>query len=365
MKKFTKIQVAVLFGGQSVEHDVSLTSAVGVLGNIDRNRFDVLPIKITRKGEWLLLPADFRPESSTELATAQGTRLLLDCGSGAGFIKQLQSDTRETLLQIDIVLPVLHGLMGEDGTVQGLLALAGIAWAGSGVAASAVGMDKILMKQIFFQNDLPGPDYIWFLRSNWENSSKEIINGVKQECGFPCFVKPANSGSSIGITKAGNQAELVKAVDLAARYDRKILVERSINARELECAVLGNDNPVASVVGEILPVNEFYDYEAKYIGNSGICIPADIPSDLAEEIRTMSIKAFEAIDCAGMARVDFLYDSDTGMLYLNEINTIPGFTPISMYPKLWAESGVSYPELITRLIHLGLERFREITKAEK
>ncbi len=256
---------------------------------------------------------------------------------------------------------MLHGTFGEDGTVQGLLALADLPCVGGGVLASALGMDKILMKQIFIQNDLPCTDFIWFIRKKWAYSQEVIRKAIVKEIGFPCFVKPANAGSSVGISKVKTEADLASAIDAAFEYDRKVLVEKAIEARELECAVLGNDDPIASVVGEILPSNEFYDYEAKYISTeSKTIIPADLPDTIAKSIQHYAVEAFKAIDCAGMARVDFFLEKNTHRIFVNEINTIPGFTPISMYPKLWEASGISYPELIHRLIQLAIERYEDL-----
>jgi len=357
-KQNMKKRLAILFGGRSTEHEVSLISAAGILENIHKDRYEILPIKITREGKWLLLDAK---------GGAGGKRLEGDAGipvlpgePGCGLIRL----DHLKAVPVDVVFPVLHGTFGEDGTLQGMLSMAGIPFVGGGVLASALGMDKIVMKQIFIQNDLQTVDFIWFLRNRWKRESEAIARGIRQEIGYPCFVKPANTGSSVGINKAHDETELRKFVEEACSYDRKVIVEKAVDARELECSVLGNDDPKGSVVGEIIPSREFYDYEAKYRDeNSRAVIPADIPEDTANRIRYMAVAAFQAVDCAGYARVDFLLDRKTGRLYLNEINTIPGFTPISMFPKLWEATGLCYPDLIDRLIELALERHGDIQQS--
>jgi D-alanine-D-alanine ligase len=260
---------------------------------------------------------------------------------------------------------VVHGGHGEDGTLQGLLELAGIPYVGAGVLASAVGMDKDVMKRVFREAGLPVVNSRTLLRSEWERGREALVREISRDLGFPCFLKPANTGSSVGITKAHDSRELERGMDLALRYDRKAVAEAGVDAREVECSVLGNDDPVASVAGEIVPCNEFYDYEAKYLADgSRLIIPAELPPEVEREVRRIAVAAFRAVDGAGMARVDFLLDRRTGQLYLNELNTIPGFTPISMYPKLWAASGIPYPELLNRLIDLGLERHRDKSRCD-
>lgn len=267
--------------------------------------------------------------------------------------------------QVDVVFPVLHGPYGEDGTIQGLLELADIPYVGAGVLGSALGMDKALMKTVFKAKGLPVVDHLVIKRRDWETNSREVIQRIEKALGYPCFVKPANLGSSVGVSKVHGPAELPAALNLAARYDRKMLAERAVDAREIECSVLGNDDPIASVPGEIIPCNEFYDYEAKYIaGESELIIPADLPPAVTQQVRHLAIEAFLALDCAGMARVDFLLDKKTDQIYISELNTIPGFTPISMYPKLWEASGIPYPELIDRLIELALERYEDKSRSE-
>ena len=267
--------------------------------------------------------------------------------------------------EVDVIFPLLHGTFGEDGTVQGLLELAGVPYVGAGVLGSSVGMDKDVMKRLFRDARLPIVKWVLVLRGEWEQDPRQARTLIEKKIGYPLFVKPANLGSSVGISKVRNATEMAPAMDLAAGYDRKIVVERAVNAREIECAVLGNDHPEASVPGEVVPVNEFYDYEAKYLDTSSkTLIPAPLTETQTNEIRTLAIAAFKAVDCAGMARVDFLLDRRTGGLFVNEINTIPGFTPISMYPKLWEATGLSYPKLIDRLVELALERHQDKARTQ-
>jgi len=354
-----KIKLALLFGGRSTEHEVSLVSALGLLEHINRDKYTVLPVKISRKGEWMLIGEIDRYDSKATLDKATGKKVMAgDSETGGLYIFDRGTWTTEKL---DVVFPILHGTFGEDGTLQGLLRMAGLPCVGAGVLASALCMDKILMKQVFFQNDLPSTDYLHFLRSAWRGESETIMEGVKREIGFPCFVKPANTGSSVGIVKVKSERGLKAAIDTAAGYDRKILVEKAVDAREFEVSVLGNDDPVASPVGEIIPGNEFYDYSAKYEdAGSKTRVPADLPRDVVDRIRALAVRAYKAVDCSGMGRVDFLMDRATGTVYLNEINTLPGFTPISMYPKLWEADGLSYSRLIDRLVDLALQRHRDL-----
>jgi D-alanine-D-alanine ligase len=393
-----KLRVGVLFGGRSGEHEVSLLSAASVLKAIDRKKYEIVPIGITKEGRWVTAsdaqrllagesaapPRTLRagdPEAtSTAAVLARGesvivppfpseskTGALVPFERHAGSLAQQGADQ---VLNLDVIFPVLHGTFGEDGTIQGLFELAGIAYVGSGVLGSATGMDKDVMKRLFAAAKLPIPKHVSFLRAEWEAGAKKIVTRIETALKYPLFVKPANLGSSVGITKAHDRKELGPAIDVAASYDRKIVVEQGIGgkrgkARELEVAVLGNDNPAASVVGEIVPGKEFYDYEAKYLSEgSDLIIPAKLTKKQTREIQQMAIAAFRACDCAGLARVDFLMEPESnsgkaGRIYLNEINTMPGFTSISMYPKLWAASGVAYPDLIDRLIALALERRAE------
>jgi len=365
-----KIRVALLFGGRSTEHEVSLTSAIGILEHIHKEKYDILPVKISREGVWMLLPDVHSLDSVGKLEKSRGVRIVAGDPKARGFFcvgkssKGCSFDPKSHI-PVDVVFPVLHGTFGEDGTVQGLLSMADLPCVGAGVLASALGMDKILMKQMFFQNDLPSADFMWFLRKDWQKSPRIIQKGVREEIGFPCFVKPANTGSSVGIQKVHKEEEFSFCVSRAAEYDRKILVEKALDARELECSVLGNDEPKASAVGEIISCNEFYDYEAKYIADgSRTIVPADIPASLSEEVRRMAVAAFKAVDCSGMARVDFFLERQTNRIFINELNTIPGFTPISMYPKLWEASGISYAQLIDRLIELALERYADLSHSK-
>ncbi len=379
----TRLRVGVLYGGRSGEHEVSVASAASVLANLDRARYETVPICIDRNGRWTL--ADRPPASASAAAAIEQARL--EAARPARSIREAYllprpgDDTVITIardagapstpgeadrvlvasLGLDVVFPVLHGPYGEDGTIQGLLELANVAYVGAGVLASALGMDKVLAKVVFAAHGLPITDDVVIGRRAWEADRDGRLSATLARLALPVFVKPANLGSSVGISKARTRDELAAAIDLAAEFDRKILVERAVvHAREIECAVLGNDTPEASVPGEILPSREFYDYEAKYLDEgSKLLIPAPLTREQADEVRRLSIAAFQAVDCAGMARVDFLMARESGAIYLNEINTIPGFTTISMYPKLWAASGVTYPALIDRLIALALDRHAE------
>lgn len=389
-----KLRVGILFGGRSGEHEVSLLSAASVLKAIDRNKYEVVPIGITKTGNWVTAsdahrllsgesaPVDRHlragdPETTTAAAVlARGESVIVPpvpSGDQTGALVPFETQANtlaqrraDQVLNLDVIFPVLHGTFGEDGTIQGLFELAGLAYVGSGVLGSATGMDKDVMKRLFSAAKLPIPKHVSFLRTDWESSLKKTIAGIEAALKYPLFVKPANLGSSVGITKAHNRKELGPAIDLAASYDRKVIVEQGIGgknakARELEVGILGNDNPKASVVGEIVPVKEFYDYEAKYLTEgSNLILPAKITKAQTKQIQEIAIAAFRACDCSGLARVDFLLEPGKSQrIYLNEINTLPGFTSISMYPKLWAASGIPYPALIDRLIQLALERRRE------
>ncbi|MCX2727296.1 D-alanine--D-alanine ligase [Thermomicrobium sp. 4228-Ro] len=356
-----KLRVAVVFGGHSGEHDVSLRSAQAILRHIDRERFEPVPIGITRDGQWLVGGDPLRElaaQSRLPLEGADGSES--GCASGSTGARVLAVPEPFWSGEVDVVFPVLHGPYGEDGTIQGMLELAGLPYVGCGVLASAVAMDKPTAKRLFTSAGLDQARWLVFTWHEWERERSALIEHIERELGFPCFVKPANLGSSVGVSKVRDRPELVAAVELANRYDRRILVEEGIDARELEVSVLGNEEPVASIVGEIVPSREFYDYEAKYIDTgSQLLIPAPISPDQAETVRRMAIEAFRVIDGAGMARVDFFLERPTGRILINEVNTIPGFTAISMYPKLWEASGLCFRDLITRLIELALERHRE------
>jgi len=368
-----KLRVGVIYGGRSGEHEVSLASAAAVFQNLDPDRYESIAIRIEKDGRWALPDRPPNLISAADVIHGSGAaRPQPDRTREAHLIAHPGGDTLLTInrredraivsgLGLDVVFPVLHGPYGEDGTVQGLLELANVPYVGAGVLASAVGMDKGAMKLVFAAKGLPICDYEVVLKRDWRRDERAIMNLVVARLGFPVFVKPANLGSSVGISKAKHATELRAAISLAAEFDRKIVIEAAVpNAREIECAVLGNDEPEASVAGEIVPSKEFYDYEAKYLDEgSKLIIPAPLTEQQAQEVRTLSVAAFKAIDGAGMARVDFLLAGDSGMLYLNEVNTIPGFTTISMYSKLWAATGVSYPQLLDRLIALALERHAE------
>jgi D-alanine-D-alanine ligase len=358
-----KLRVGIIYGGRSGEHEVSLASAAAVFKNLDAARYEAVPIKIEKDGRWMLPE---RPPAIDKAADVihGATAGAIDAGASreAQIVAHPGRDTLLTGVALDVVFPVLHGPYGEDGTVQGLLELANVPYVGAGVLASAVGMDKAAMKLVFAAKGLPMCEYEVVLRRDWQRDERATLQTVVNRLGFPVFVKPANLGSSVGISKAKHVAELRTAIKFAAEFDRKVVIEAAVpQAREIEVAVLGNDEPEASVPGEIIPSGEFYDYEAKYLNAaSRDVIPASLPEKLAEEIRTLAVTAFKAIDCAGMARVDFLLAGDgTGSLYVNELNTIPGFTTISMYSKMWAASGVSYPQLLDRLIALAIERHTE------
>lgn len=359
-----KIRLGILFGGRSGEHEVSLESAASVMNALDPAKYEVTPIGITKEGRWTLgrtLAEGKAPDLAAVIGHGKPVAASAD-PSGPKLIPLTRPllAKSDAIPRLDVVFPVLHGTFGEDGTVQGLLELAGIPYVGAGVLASAAGMDKDVMKRLFRDAGLPVVKWILALRTEWENHSAALRKRIEREIGYPAFVKPANLGSSVGISKVRRKADLGAALTLAAQYDRKILVEKAIAAREIECAVLGNDQPEASVTGEVVPVNEFYDYEAKYVSEgSDLIIPARLGDRKTREVRALAIRAFKAIDGAGMGRVDFLLDRKTGKLWVNEINTIPGFTSISMYPKLWEASGLPYPRLIDRLIELALERHQE------
>jgi D-alanine-D-alanine ligase len=409
-----KLRVGILFGGRSGEHEVSLLSAASVLGAIDRDKFDVTPIGITKEGRWLaaadahgLLNSDASavarrlragdPEATpgakllhegipTLLAPEPESSATLVQNQRPGGEPLTAAGARSAAVNLDVVFPVLHGTFGEDGTIQGLFELAGIAYVGSGVLGSAAGMDKDVMKRLFVEAKLPIVKHVTLLRAEWEKSPRKAIAQVERAFPYPVFVKPANLGSSVGITKAHDRKELGPALTLAAKYDRKLIVEQGVGgkspqrrrpvagdpgkprrggqaarAREFEVAVLGNDAPQASVVGEIIPGKEFYDYEAKYLSEGSVpVIPAPLSKSETRKIREMAVAAFKACDLSGLARVDFLMEPDgKRRIFVNEVNTMPGFTRISMYPKLWEATGLSYKDLITRLIELALERQAE------
>ncbi len=372
-----RLRVGVLYGGRSGEHEVSLASAAAVFANLDRNRYEPVPIRIEKDGRWSIAerpPATMsagevieqarleasrppRPGREVHLVAHPGEETILSIDRSSPAEKE-SNQALVTGLNLDVIFPVLHGPFGEDGTIQGLLELANVPYVGAGVLASAVGMDKGMMKVVFAAHGLPVCPYSVVRARDWDTQRDDVLRTLERELGFPMFVKPANLGSSVGISKAKDPVTLAEAMNLARSFDRRIVVEAAVpDAREIECAVLGNEDPEASVPGEVIPSREFYDYEAKYLDDgSRTVIPADLPATTAADVQRMSIEAFKSIDCAGMARVDFLLSRTDGSVFVNEINTIPGFTTISMYSKMWTASGVAYPELLDRLIALAQER---------
>ena len=390
-----KIRVGILFGGRSGEHEISLLSAASVFKAIDKNKYEVVPIGITKEGRWVTAADAERllygkseegkhlragdPEATPGAAVlAKGEAVVVPPEPQRhGALTPFETDasshalTRraaDRAIDVDVIFPVLHGTFGEDGTIQGLLELADLAYVGAGVLGSAAGMDKDIMKALFRAAGLPIVKHVTLLRSEWEANPKIIQKLIESKLKYPVFVKPANLGSSVGISKAHDRKELGPAIEEAAKFDRKIVIEQGVGgrkekAREIECSVLGNDKPEASLPGEIVPSTEFYDYNAKYLDEgSQLIIPAKLSKSETKEVQRLAIGAFKAVDCSGLARVDFLMEPKSRKIYLNEINTMPGFTAISMYPKLWAASGVSYSDLIGRLIQLGLERHEEKKK---
>ncbi len=372
-----RLRIGVLYGGRSGEHEVSLASAAAVFANLDRAKYEPVPIRIERDGRWAL--ADKPPTASSAAEVIEQARVesarQIRSGREVHLVARPSEETvlsikraletsaepSEALvtgLHLDAIFPVLHGPYGEDGTIQGLLELANVPYVGAGVAASAIGMDKALMKVVFSAHGLPSCEWRVVLKHEWERRAEDILDKLERALGFPMFVKPANLGSSVGISKAKDRVSLRAAIELAGSFDRKVVVEAAVpDAREIECGVLGNDAPEASLPGEVIPGREFYDYEAKYLDEgSKTVIPADLPAAIAADIRRLSIAAFQAIDCAGLARVDFLLARGTGQIVLNEINTLPGFTTISMYSKMWEASGVGYQTLVDRLLDLAFER---------
>ena len=366
-----KLRIGVIFGGRSGEHEISIRSARAVVEAIDRKKYEVIPIGITREGKWLSPPEAARllPDSTRSLLPVaneqvNGDVAILGDPTHQGLMLFRQNGPSASSAPIDIVFPLLHGPYGEDGTLQGLLEMARVPYVGCGVLASACGMDKVAMKQLFRQAGLPICKYIWFLRSHWRNSPTRVIRQVNRQLGFPCFVKPANLGSSVGVSKATDKASLVKSIELAAEYDRKVIVEEALDARELECAVLGNDAPQASLPGEYVVYNEsarFLDYTEKYdnTGHVKFVVPAPVSKLLISRIQRMALQAFQAIDGAGLARVDFFLLRKDQRLLVNELNTMPGLTEVSGYPKMWHASGLSFPQIIDRLVELAFERHRD------
>jgi D-alanine-D-alanine ligase len=358
-----KIRVGIIFGGRSGEHEVSFCSASSIIKAIDKDKYTVVPIGITKEGRWIS-PQDSELALQSGKIDGKNTVILLNDSFSKSLVcidNNQRLDKSSALEKLDVIFPVLHGPYGEDGTVQGLLELANIPYVGAGVAASAISMDKDLMKIIFQQKGLPILKWMTIKRKEWQKDKEKILFLIQNNFEYPLFVKPTNLGSSVGITKVHKKEELEKAIDLASSYDRKILIEKGLEeVREIECGVLGNDEPRASVVGEVKPAGEFYDYDSKYIDEgTQLIIPADLPDGVSKEVQKIALRAFKAVDAAGMARVDFFVTKKENKIYLSEINTIPGFTSTSMYPRLWEASGIPYPELIDRLIQLALERHQD------
>ncbi|HTK38485.1 MAG TPA: D-alanine--D-alanine ligase family protein [Pyrinomonadaceae bacterium] len=363
-----KKRVGVVFGGRSGEHEISIRSARTVIEQIDKDKYDVVPIAITQDGRWLnesealaLLPDSTKEEWASEVSENGGPIALLGDTAYKGLTRLDAKDNAEKISRLDVVFPVLHGTYGEDGTIQGLLEMMDIPYVGCGVLASACGMDKAVMKTLFRDAGLPICKYVWFLRGEWERHSQTVIQQVEEKLGYPCFAKPANLGSSVGVSRANDSESLKKAIDLAAIYDRKIIIEEGLDMREIECAVIGNDNPQASLPGEYIirdQEKKFLDYTEKYAGtgNNEFVVPAPISDELSSRIRQLAVTAFKAIDASGLARVDFFLRNDTGALLVNEINTLPGLTDASGFPKMWAGTGKPFSAVIDELIGLAFER---------
>ncbi|HET9477899.1 MAG TPA: D-alanine--D-alanine ligase family protein [Pyrinomonadaceae bacterium] len=374
-----KLRVGVIFGGRSGEHEISIRSARAIVESIDRKKFEVIPIAITKEGKWLppahsaqLLPAAVQPLLASSKTGPTGDVAILGDPSHKGLISLEGNDQPLVAEKLDVVFPALHGTYGEDGTLQGLLEMADVPYVGCGVLASACGMDKVTMKSLFVQAGLPICKHVWFLRSQWRAEPAKIIRKVMRDIGVPCFVKPANLGSSVGVSRANDRQSLSEAIDLAAEYDRKIIVEEEVVAREIECAVLGNDQPKASLPGEYVVYKEtarFLDYTEKYAntGHVSFVVPAPLSKAMTARIQRMAIRAFQSIDGAGLARVDFFVTRDGGELIINELNTMPGLTEVSGYPKMWEASGLTFVRLLETLIDLAFERHRDksLTKTSR
>lgn len=349
-----KTKLGLLYGGKSTEHQVSLQTALAVIRALDLEKFEIHPIYINVEGQWIKGPQLTGPvENVAALQFSNQSQLAPKSFATTLFLEGKQQES------LDVIFPLLHGLNGEDGTVQGLLELLNLPYVGNGVLASAAGMDKVIMKNIFAQAGLAQVDFVSFIKSEWEKAKADAYVKVEEVLGYPCFVKPANLGSSVGISKCTNRSELEAAFVEAFQFDRKVIIEEGVVAREIELGILGNDNPKCSVAGEIVPKKDFYDYKAKYEdGDTALIIPADITEDEYKKIEEMAIRAFRALDCSGLVRADFFLTKD-GKALINEVNTMPGFTPISMFPLLWKHSGVEYPQLIERLVDLAKERHAE------
>ncbi|GAA4706175.1 D-alanine--D-alanine ligase [Brevibacillus fulvus] len=355
----SKIRLGIVYGGKSSEHEVSLRTALSVMNAINKDKYDILPIYVQMDGSWVKgKVTDQQLHSVDSLRLTNGTASA--SATNSELVTHAAVPTMNFGQELDVIFPVIHGPNGEDGTIQGLLELANIPYVGAGVMASAVGMDKWMMKNIFAQANLPQVKYVGLLRSQWEREAEAVYALIETQLGYPCFVKPANMGSSVGISKAKNRQELAAALELAAKFDRRLVVEQFVKARELEIGVLGNEQLLTSVVGEVIAAKEFYDYEAKYKGaGTELQIPANIPAEVSERIAELAKRAYAAIDGSGLSRIDFFWDEANNQVYINEVNTMPGFTPHSMYPMLFQAAGISYSELIDRLVKLAMERHEE------
>ncbi|MDT7542872.1 MAG: D-alanine-D-alanine ligase [Acidobacteriota bacterium] len=369
-----KIKIGIIFGGRSGEHEVAVRSARSVIDAIDRAKYEVIPLAITREGRWLspaesvaLLPAETSRRVSEKIGARTESLTIVGDPSRVGLVSL--DEGGQSALSFDVIFPVLHGTYGEDGTIQGLLEMAGVPYVGCGVLASSTGMDKVSMKALFERAGLPVCRYTWLLRSEWEREREKLLRRVAREIGYPAFIKPANLGSSVGVSKAIDAATLAAAIDLAARYDRKIIIEEGLDAREIECAVLGNDEPEASLPGEYVVHDErgaFLDYTEKYAatGHVEFVVPAPLSKSLTKQIQRLAVEAFKTLDCAGLARVDFFLRRDTKELVVNELNTCPGLTDVSGYPKMWAATGRPFTQVIDRLVELAFERHRDKSRNE-
>ncbi len=368
MENTSKIRIGILFGGRSGEHEVSLMSARSVLNVLDPNKYDVTPIGITLDGKWVVGDNLLDELTSKRGEALQEVTLLPESGDHTLYLRRENAGriTLEPCATLDVIFPVLHGTFGEDGTLQGLLEMMDIAYVGAGVLGSAVGMDKALFKELMRANHLPVVEAVVVTRADVEQETQQVIDAAEAMAPYPLFVKPANLGSSVGVTKCRTRSDLYEGLLEAARYDRRVLVERGVNAREIEVGVLGNDNPIASIPGEIMPKDDFYTYSAKYLDDTtDLSIPARLDDNTAARMQDLAVRAFKAADCAGMCRVDFLLDKDSGEVFIGEINTIPGFTRISMYPKLWEAAGLPYPALIDRLVELAFARKDDHDRTER
>ena len=371
-----RIRLGVIFGGRSGEHEVSLRSARSVIEAADPAKYEVIPIAISKEGRWLspadsvrLLPRETAANVGEDMGRRDESLTIVGDTAHAGLVSVAGGRGANSTLPVDVVFPVLHGTYGEDGTIQGLLEMANVPYVGCGVLASSCGMDKVVMKSLFEHAGLPICRHTWFLRSEWERDPGAVARRVAKEIGFPCFVKPANLGSSVGISRATDRRELAAAVNLAARYDRRVLVEEGLDAREIECAILGNDEPEASLPGEYVVHDErgaFLDYTEKYssTGHVQFVTPAPVPKAVAARVRKLALRAYKALDCAGLARVDFFLRRDTKELLVNELNTIPGLTDVSGYPQMWAATGRPFSEVLDRLVELAFERHRDKSRNE-